>query len=478
MQAKTVEGAPAKPLVYGLGYKVAWGVAALGTSFITGAFGALLPIFYQDYLGLSAVWIGLASTIFAVWNAINDPIFGYISDATRLKQGRRIPYMRFGAPFLAVFFIIIWFAPAGAAQPTLFAWMLGSMFLYDTAYTVVGLAYSALLPEITESDAERNGFQISSSLFGLAGMILGFLVPDMFRPRAGTSPSLAPLQTAMIAVGIFCAAMILITAFVIKERPEFHLVDKPLKLGAAIRATFTSRSFIVFVIANFMSIFMSSLLLGAIFYLADYVLHLPAINILVFLFVPLIIGVPITTLIRRRLGVVGTEQLLLTIAGIGLILMTFVPDNMILYCLALAGFGLAGPQTLSNVLLAEVADEDELRSGVRREGAFFGINALITKPAQSLAIAIIPIVLEAGSFVTRQQNLGQVFLNQPASAIFGIKALVGLIPGIAMLLGAAILIVFPLRRERLSQVQQEVLRLHAVKEQRLEEMRGQDESAA
>ena len=55
-------------------YKLVWGVAALGTSLISGTYGALLPIFYQDYLGLSARWISLASLIYAIWNAINDPL--------------------------------------------------------------------------------------------------------------------------------------------------------------------------------------------------------------------------------------------------------------------------------------------------------------------------------------------------------------------------------------------------------------------
>jgi GPH family glycoside/pentoside/hexuronide:cation symporter len=127
------------------------------------------------------------------------------------------------------------------------------------------------------------------------------------------------------------------------------------------------------------------------------------------------------------------------------------------------GFGLSGPQTLTNILFAEVADEDELRSGVRREGAFFGINALITKPAQSLAIAIPPFILEAAHFVTREANNNVTFLNQPASAIFGIKVFIGLIPGIAMLLGALILFWFPLRGVRLEKMQHDLLDLHASK---------------
>ncbi len=455
------------PVKLSLGYKVVWGIAALGTSLISGIYAALLPIFYQDYLGLSVKWIAVASLVYAIWNAINDPLFGYITDNTRSKHGRRIPYMRYTAPFLALTFILVWFAPAGASQQGIFWWMLISMLLYDTCYTIVGLVYSALLPEVSESDAERNGLQISSSLFGLLGMLLGFIIPDMFRPKAGTSLSLLPMQTAMIVVGVAGMLLIIATTLKVKERPEFTKVDKPLPIKEALRFTFTSKSFLVLVSENFMVILMQALVLGAIYYLADYVLQWPAINLLVFLFVPLIIGVPITSLIRSKMGVVGAQQLLLVIAGIGLILMAVLPTAMIPVCIALAGFGLSGPQTLNNVLFAQVADEDEVRTGVRREGAFFGVNALLTKPAQSVALALSPFVLGITHFVTRDANGGQIFLNQPSSAVFGIKAIGGLVPGVAMLLAAAILVFYPLRGKYLNQVQEKVLEMHAEKRAQL-----------
>jgi GPH family glycoside/pentoside/hexuronide:cation symporter len=176
----------------------------------------------------------------------------------------------------------------------------------------------------------------------------------------------------------------------------------------------------------------------------------------------------VTTLIRRRLGVVGAQQLLLLIAGVALVLIIVVPARLIPACLAFAGFGLAGPQTLTNVLFAQVADEDELRSGVRREGAFFGINALLTKPAQSMSLALIPLILELGRFVSRDVNQGQVFLDQPASAILGIKSLVGLIPGAGLIVGAVILAWFPLRGDYLARVQADVLALHVEKRARLD----------
>jgi GPH family glycoside/pentoside/hexuronide:cation symporter len=450
-------------------YKVIWGIASLGLSTISGVYGAMLTIFYQDYLGLAAYWIGLAAGIYGIWNALNDPIFGFISDSTTSEHGRRIPYMRYTAPFLALSFVLVWLAPQHGSDTTLFFWMLGSMILYDGCYTIIGLVYSALLPEVSESDTERNHLQISASLFGLLGVLLGFLIPDFFRPKAGATNSFFPFLIAMVVVAITGALLVVATTLKVKERMEFTQVDKPLNLKEQIKATFTSKSFLVLVAQNFMSILVSSLVTGSVFYLADYVVKMPTIILLMFIFIPLLGGVPITNLIRKKLGLVQAQQLLLLIAGVGLVALTFVPAVLIPVCLALAGFGLSGPQTLTNILFANVADEDELKHGVRREGAFFGINALITKPAQSIAIALPAFILEAAHFVTRESNGGELFANQPTGAIFGIKVFIGLIPGIAMFLGAAILFFFPLKGKYLDRVHSDVLAMHAKKKAQLEQ---------
>ncbi len=450
-------------------YKAVWGMAAMGAQMILGVYGAMLTIFYQDYLGLGASWISIVSLVYLVWNAINDPLFGYLTDSTRSKLGRRIPYMRYAAPFLALTFVLVWFAPPAAGKQAIFWWMLVTMLLYDSCYTIVGLAYSALLPEVTESDAERNDLQISATLWGMAGFLLGFVIPDLFRGKAGTSQSLLPLQGAMIGVAAVSAVLIIITTLRVRERPEFHRVDEPVGLRQALRLTLTSKSFLVLVSANLMSELVATLLVGSFFYLTDYVMQVNAIIPLTALFVPLLLGIPVTTLIRRRLGVVAAQQALLVVAGVGFLLIMVVPTALIPLCLAIAGFGAAGPRTLTNVLFAQVVDEDELRSGVRREGAFFGVNALITKPAQSVQLLLLPWFLEMTNFVTREQNQGQMFLDQPPSAILAIKAIVGLIPGIAVLLGALILTRYPLRGAYLAQVKREMLALHAEKHARLEE---------
>jgi GPH family glycoside/pentoside/hexuronide:cation symporter len=451
---------------FGIRFKVLWSIASFGSALVSGTYGALLTIFYQDYLNLGHNWIALAALIYAIWNAFNDPLFGFISDNTKSKHGRRIPYMRFTAPFLALFFILVWTIPGGMSEMGKFWWMLITMLLYDTAYTIIGLVYSALLPEITESDNERGSIQTYASVFSLIGTILGFLLPDMFRANA-TSTNLLPIQIGMITIGIIGGICVIITSFSVKERPEFTQVDEPLGLLASIKYTFRSKAFLILTAANFMSILMQALIIGSMYYLADYVLQVPSILPLVFVFLGLLIGTIIVNLFAKRWGFVQMQQILLTVAGVALISITFVPHSLIYICLFIAGMGLSGPQVLTNVLFAQVADEDELKSGVRREASFFGTNALFTKPAQSVALAIVPYILAVTHFITREENNGEIFLPQPAEAVLGIKIFIGLIPGIALLLGALILMWYPLRGARLAEQQQQILSLHAEKHAKL-----------
>src|SRR5690606_11831819 len=153
-------------------------------------------------------------------------------------------YMRFTAPFLAMTFVLIWLAPAGVGDLSLFLWMLVTMLLYDTCYTIIGLVYSALLPEVSESDAARNGLQISASLFGLLGTLDGILMREYFRPKAGMEATFLPLQIAMVVMAVFAMLLIIATKLKVKGRRVFPALDKPLAVWPAMRYTNTSKSFL------------------------------------------------------------------------------------------------------------------------------------------------------------------------------------------------------------------------------------------
>ena len=450
--------------------RVYWASASFGGALINGIYAALINIFYNDYLGLSSEGIVVLyiQIIFLLVNAFNDPIFGIISDRTRARKGRRIPFMRYTAPFLGLTFILIWFSPdITSGVWAVFIWMVITTCLYDTAYTIIFLVYSALLPEITEDEPERNKLKIFASFFNLIGMILGFIIPDLFR-----NLSRPLLLVSLIVVGIIGSIAIIITTYKFKERPEFTKVDEPLGLVDALKYTFKSKSFLILVTANFLVIFFQSSILSAVFWLADYIVQAPSLILLVFIFIPLLIGIWFTPRLAKKWGVVKSDQILLIIGGVGLVaafLLSYVVVELVYICLLIAGIGFVGPLIFNDLLFAQTIDEDELKSGVRREAAFFGINALISKPAQSIAIILPSLLLDWSNFIPRVGN-EPPNLAQTAEAFLAIRLFTVLIPGLALLLSAMILKFYPIRGEYWDNIQKEILILHDKKHKKLKEM--------
>lgn len=434
---------------FSLGFLTAWGLLSFGSSIISGTYAALLPIFYQDYLGLNPTYILITSIVYAIWNALNDPIFGFLSDSSKSSKGRRIPFMRYTAPFLGLTFFLMWLAPVKGTEIQIFWYMLVMMLLYDSCFTIVVLAYYALVPELTPTDQGRGQLQLFLSIGLLLGSMFGFLLPEMFRPE--NTDDLPQLYIAMGAIAIICTVLMLITTFTVKEKTKKpkEISTPSMKLLDSIKYTFKSKSFLIVTAANFMAIFTQAIVTGAMFYLIDYVLPDDAINPIFFFFAGMIIGVILANPIAHRKGYSQTQQLLSICSGTGLIIISLTAIPIIIYLgMAIAGIGIAGPLVITNVLFGQVADEDELRTGHRREGAFFGSNALLTKPAQSVALALPPFLLQFANFIPREENGGVIYEDQPQEALGMIRIIIGLIPGVAMIVAAIILKFYPLKSQK------------------------------
>lgn len=457
--------------------RIAFGLAQLGMAVIGGIYSAMLTKFYQDNLGLGHQLIGVAMLIYAIWNALNDPIFGEITDRTKSKLGRRIPYLRYTAPFYAATFIAVWFCPEKISEIGKFSWMLISMLLYDTCFTILGLVHGTLMPELSESDKERAKLSMVAAIFGLLGTLIGFVIPDLVRPSATSQDvSLTPLRLAMVAVGVIFSGLVFYSSFQIKEHREFSVVDESLHWWEAIKSTLTNKGFIVYVITSFMATFMFSIAMGAIFYVSDYLTQSNVLPLLAAMFIPMALTVPLVSIVLKYLTASITWQIYLAISGLGFIMLYFLPVNLLWIGLAIAGFGYSGVQVVNYIVLGQVIDQDEIDTGVRREGSFLGANALITKPAQSLAVYLTAFILATTAFVSMEANDGRIFLNQPASALMGIRALVGLIPGLALVAGAVALFWFPYKSQKVAEIKATILRMHAEKRERLRELEQQKQT--
>ncbi|MEL6494260.1 MAG: MFS transporter [Cyanobacteria bacterium J06623_7] len=163
--------------------KLAYGSGDMGPAITANILVFFLLYFFTNVAGLQA---GLAGSILAigkVGDAINDPIVGILSDRTRTRWGRRIPWMLFGAIPFGVFFFLQWIVPSFSADPDVNKWCLFAYYiiiatLFNLAYTVVNLPYTALTPELTQDYNERTSLNSFRFAFSIGGSILSLLLAD------------------------------------------------------------------------------------------------------------------------------------------------------------------------------------------------------------------------------------------------------------------------------------------------------------
>ncbi len=208
--------------------KAAYGIGDLGNS--VGP-GTIVPFWYTFFLTdiarLDLRLVSLFWLVVTIWDAINDPLFGFLSDRARTRWGRRRPYLLFGALPFGVSFALIWLIPPTRSQLLLFAYYILAYIFYEAAFTAVSCPYAALTPELTLDHDERTSlvtYRMTVSIAaGLAAPLLLWkvifpLFPDR-DPRA--------YQVIGLIFGASFVPPLLIAFFGTRERPEFRQKAAP-----------------------------------------------------------------------------------------------------------------------------------------------------------------------------------------------------------------------------------------------------------
>ncbi|TFG05242.1 MAG: MFS transporter, partial [Promethearchaeota archaeon] len=402
------------------------------------------------------------------------PLFGFLSDHTKTRYGRRIPYLMACSPLVSVFFVLLYFTPLESDQWVYFIWLLFTLIAYDSFFTIVALCYNSLLSELTIEPDERVKLNFFAGIGVGLGVGITYVLPLLLIENVQPYSQNRPIfQTIVIILAILGAFFLSFTAYGIRERAEL-LPEKEenLGLGKSIKQTLKNRSFVTFVIFNFSITYVVTALLSNFPFFIQDVLNVSGDTLLSSL--PLIlyvifstVGLPLGYLVNKKYGNKRAIFLLSIIVIVGLIIVSFT-DSMILVNISfiIIGLSFSGISLLVFTLLADVVDEDELETGVRREGMYFGTNALITKPAQSVSAAISGLVFYLTQY---DQNIG-AGETQPTSAILGIKLLIGLIPALFIILGMISLWFYPLdaQTKEYKEMKKKVKLLH---EQKLLECR-------
>jgi len=416
--------------------------------------------FFYDYLKLNGTLFVIGLVIYAFINSLNDPLIGHWSDNANVEKwgSRRIIFIKYFSPILVIAFAFMWFPWSYTDQIIIFIHFIISICTFDTLLNIVVMTWMALLPDMTMNLVERTKVNFIGAIIGL---FLGFFV--LVIPYIMDNLPVFQLVNIVVAVISFiCYALVIKFS---KERPEFQRDKSPPLLGA-LKQTVKSRSFMMYIGWNFMRGINGSIGLG---YLFVYILILGGQNIVWYFIIIIVIGYGSNIFCMKIKDKYGIKKLMISFGILRIIggFMTFI----FILNPALEGFiwlGLiwttffGGTGIFFTILQTVPIDEDEVRYGSRREGMFYGINALFTKPAASLGPIIATFILTATFYVT-----GGSRDAQPESAIIGIKCLFFLVPQIFSILALVFIYFYPVDREILKQLEINLETLHQQKRERL-----------
>ncbi len=427
-----------------------------------------LTYYFVNIRGLSLEYTGIVWLMFGIWNAVNDPLFGYISDRTKSALGRRIPYIRFGTPIFIIAFILFWLdIPGVESQLGLFLQMLLVLFVYDTLYTAIATSLYIMPYEVAISNKARSSIFVWKIIFMVFTIVVPVAIEGTIKPEVGDLAGISFFRWFMVLFAVAMGVIIFASTFFYKEK---HYTQEAEQFGfvRAFIACFTNRSFVVFEVLSFTIIFVQTALMQGLWYYFDEI-DVSRTPLYVALAAGIIGGVFLWINRREPWGVKLSTRLFSLIFAIGCFITVFLGQNTIAATLAffLFGIGFAGGMYLIPLMNGDVVDMDEHRTSLRREGMYAGINSFITKPAISIAQWVMLSIMAAWGY---DQGLGKGL--QSASAETGILLGWVLVPGILLFISFLALHWYPLDGPEWLGIKAKLAEIHKEKERKYLESKG------
>ncbi len=424
---------------------------AFGAGDLTPAVATIIVSFFQLFFLVSVAGLrpGTAGTILLVariWDAVTDPIMGWLTDNTRSRFGRRRPWLLFGSvPFGLVFFLL-WVVPPLGETGT-FIYYLVLTVLFSTAFTVVGVPYTALTPELTLDYDERTSLTSYRFAFSIGGSLLGLIVHQQI------VGSFASEQTGYLVAGAVLGALgvlpFLWCFFGVRERYQHQSVPgERVSIFQQVRIAFSTIPYL-FVIGIYLCSWLAVQVTAAVlpfyidFWLQSEDLRLPMIaavqgSALVFLFV--------WSAISRRIGKKAVYMIgMIFWIGVQAMLFFVQPDQIMLagVLAVLAGVGVATAYLIPWSMMPDIIEFDELRTGERREGLFYGFMVFAQKFGIGIGLFLVGAVLEARGF---NENLPVG--EQSDSALTAIRFMIGPVPTAMLIVGIVLAAFYPITQQK------------------------------
>ncbi|MFC7581741.1 MFS transporter [Schaalia naturae] len=381
--------------------------------YAVGMFGTSIPInvikgsmvyFYVSILGMDAAAYAAVYSVYGIIDAIDNPLFGYLSDRTRSRWGRRRPYLIVGALLLMVAMIALFWVPSAVTARTatlLVGWFAVFAILSEASDSLINANYGALLPELFPAERRR---ALANSLrqgFQLVAMVLSLgLTPVLARSVLGCEaadpacldPAVGYRSLALI-YGVLGAAVIIFMAVGIHEDPDAAAGDRP-RFWRSIREILATRYFWTIGVVSALYLAAMAMIMGGLQFYVDHSLGGGALEATILQITVIVASVgflALWTLVVRRKGAMWTWRVAVPVAAVSFLPLSLARTlaEAVLAGLCV-GIGYSGLLATNDLMQARVLDEDARLHGVRREGIFlsaFGVLGRLNAIPTSIALA-------------------------------------------------------------------------------------------
>ena len=377
--------------------------------------GGGLTFFFVTYFGMSPAWSAACWLIFGLWNAVNDPIFGFISDHTKSKLGRRIPYIRYGAIIIAIVFVATWgtwFEPGNDVQ--MFIQMLVALFLFDTLYTAIATSIYVMPYEMAITNEARSKIFLVKIIFQLVALSVPLVL--LAELENILNSSLSSYQHLMTGIGVAAGSVIFLSTFFYKEK-DYIKEEEQYPFFKSLVECFKNKSFIIFEVLSFSVTFINTILMMGLSYYFE-ATEVSFIPCYAAMFIGIIFGMFLWMVPGQKWGLKKSIVIMCLLFGTGGLVLMLLGQYTVAGVIGFlaAGIGFAGGSYLIPLMNGDVIDFDESRTGLRREGMYAGVNSFICKPAISIANAVFPAIMVAFGY-----NADILISEQTDMAKFGIR---------------------------------------------------------
>ena len=347
-----------------------------GTSIPINMFKTYAAVFYIDRLGLITTpqW-SLILLIYTFVDAIDNPVYGFLSDRTRTRWGRRRPWLMIGAPLLVLCFVFFYNPPAFVAGESGFAYVLLMYILTGTLDSLINSNYGALFPELFPTEAQRAKTNAMRQIFQFIAMIISIALTPVITDAIGFS-------TTALVYGIIAIAVIWFMATGAHEDPTAMERPKP-NLFKTVLSIIANPKFWLYGVTNAAYFAGLGLVQAGVPFYTKYHLGTEGMGSTILLgivIVSAILFIPVWVRIIRKLGLMPAWRLALLLAGAAVVPLYFAPNLVAAACMVpIFGFAMAGVAATMDIVGARVLDDDLARNGIPREGTFSSLQGVLNK---------------------------------------------------------------------------------------------------